>query len=124
MKRIIFVLVLLALGTGVASAQNIVNPRQVQFTSEDHALAIRYELGYYLPGATDPAQIVPVPIAQVTGTGTYSILMSKPLLGANLLLKVRLVATAAAGGEVMSPWSDPSDPFDLTPLAPGGLVVK
>ncbi|MDD5366949.1 MAG: hypothetical protein PHR30_16550 [Gallionellaceae bacterium] len=107
-----------------AQAQTIVNPTQVTFESPDHALAIGYDLGYYLSGAASPVQTVRVPVASVTGEGTYSILLSKPLLGQNLILKARTVATASGGGEITSEWSEPSNAFTFAPVVPRALVVK
>ena len=107
-----------------AQAQSVVNPTQALFESTDHNLAVAYDLGYYLSGAASPVQTVRVPVASVAGGPTYSILLSKPLLGQNLTLKARLIATAAGGGEITSDWSDPSNPFSFLPARPSVPVVK
>jgi len=106
-----------------AQAQ-VVNPTQVTFESTDHDLAVAYDLGYYLSGAASPVQTVRVLVASVAGGPTYSILLSKPLLGQDLTLKARLVATAVEGGEIASDWSEPSNSFTFAPVRPSVPAVK
>lgn len=105
----------ICLGGTIASAQ-VVNPRTVQFDHEleSYNLTTTYKLGYFLSGATDPVQEVNIPRTAVVGGGPYTTNFPRPILG-NFVAKMR-----ACGGipEICSPWSNESNSFIISPLAP------
>lgn len=99
------------------------NPRTLEFTpSVDHASATSYRLGYFLPGATEPVQVVdigkPTPDAQNVCRATIN---TQPL-GFGLDYTGKLKTIISAGVE--SEWSEPSNPFDRVPGAPGRPAIK
>lgn len=99
------------------------NPRTLEFTpSVDHQAATSYRLGYFLPGATDPVQVVdigkPTPDAQNICRATIN---TQPL-GFGLDYTGKLKTIISAGVE--SEWSEPSNPFDRVPGPPGKPAVK
>lgn len=124
MKRLLLVALVLAgvLAALPASAQTLRNPSGATFTaSPDHAQITSYQIGYFLPGATDPVQTAslgkPAPDASNVCTVTLNVM---PLtFGANYTAKVKAVA-----GTAESDWSDASNPFDRAPGKPSKPVVK
>lgn len=117
------VTVILLLIAATARAQ-MVNPNAFEFTSVDHSVVTRYEVGYFLVGATAPVQTVSLPKAEfevVPGTPIYyRHALPRPVFG-NFILKAQAYAPAAPTGEIGSGWSaDASAPFSLSPLAPAG----
>jgi hypothetical protein len=118
-RRVFLVLVMgFVFASSAAAQEPLVNPRGVRFTSEDHLKALRYEFGYYLPGAAEPAHVLTVPLVTVSQPepGTYEVIPGRPIFGANLTLKARIVVADVAGGEVFSLWSNATVPFDLRPF--------
>lgn len=122
MKKIILVaLMFLLLGfAATAFAQTPVkNPTTAVIgISPDHADITRYELGFFLSGATEPVQVADV------GTGTpVAGELAKPLpafpIGVTYIAKARAYA-----GTIASDWSPASAPFYRTPAPPAGLVVR
>ena len=112
------VLLVLCFST-IASAQTLVNPTRVEWESADHAVVTRYDLGYYTSAtASEPAVVVdagkPATCAPCSVT-----LQGKPLLGGNLVVRVRAIGPDGQ----MSAWSTPSNPFDSTLVAPTTVVV-
>lgn len=106
------------------------NPRQAAFEpSPDHAIALRYEIGIFLLGAAQPAQVSSLGKPNPAGTPpTVTVQMPTiPLMG-NYEVKVRAVgASAVAGVEVFSTWAmggpkgDVPVPFDRVLLPPANL---
>ena len=124
MKRYVIVsLVFALLGfAAVASAQSIRNPSVATFTaSPDHAQVSSYQIGYFLPGATDPVQTADVgkPTPDATNTCTITLNVQPLGFGAAYIAKVKALA-----GTVASDWSEASNPFDRVPGRPTKPVVK
>ena len=118
--RVIVALTFALLGfAAVATAQTVKNPTTAVFTvSPDHAQVTRYELGWFLGAATEPAQVADL------GTGTpVSGELSKPLpsypIGVTYTAKVRAYVNTIA-----SDWSGASNPFFRNPAPPPSLVVR
>ena len=124
MRRILIAFLTYALLglASAASAQNIVNAREVQFTASlDHAVLTSYVLGHFMPGATEPMQEVslglPTPdAAQVIVTA----INTRPIsFGIGYTVRVKSVA-----GAVVGEWSAPSNPWDRRPGKAGDPLVK
>lgn len=122
MKKLVLVtLAFLLLGfAATAFAQTPVkNPTTAVIgISPDHAEITRYELGFFLAGATDPVQVADV------GTGTpVAGELSKPLpafpIGVIYIAKARAYA-----GTIASDWSPASNPFYRTPAPPAAVVIR
>jgi hypothetical protein len=118
MRKIFLSLVFLAVAS-VAGAQTVKNPSTAVIgVSPDHASVTRYELGFFLPGATDPVQLSDI------GTGTpINGELSKPLpsypIGVTYIAKVKAYVNQYA-----SDWSPESNPFYRGPAAPSGVVIR
>ena len=122
MKKCILVGLVFAL-LGVASSALAQEPTKNPTTavigvSPDHQQVTRYELGFFLSGATEPVQVADV------GTGTpVNGELSKPVpsfpIGVTYLARARCYV-----GTIASDWSPPSNPFFRTPAPPAGLVVR
>jgi hypothetical protein len=107
--------IVLALAT-VAQAQ-VVNPNKVAWDAPDHAITLRYELGYFLSGAAAPVQTVSVPVASVTPVASsFEAALPRPVLGA-FVARMKACGAAAGGGEVCSEWSEASPGFLVSPRA-------
>jgi hypothetical protein len=122
-KRSLFV-ALLVLLAAPAFGQTV-NPRFVEFQSADHSIVTRYEIGYFLVGATSPVTTVSLPQAEWASQpdAYWRHALPRPVLG-NYVAKAQAwapIPPAAGGGEIGSGWSDPTGPFSLSPLAPVGL---
>lgn len=119
MKKLLIALALLALPALAAAQTPPVNPGAVAFDSPDHAQLVRYGVGYFLGNAVNPVQEVSVPVAAVSGSAAAgrTILLARPAFG-TFTVKVRAVALDSNSAEVSSPWSGPTVPFVLSPLAP------
>lgn len=121
MKRFFLTFALLSLLFPVGvMAQTVKNPTKAVFTvSPDHSSVTRYELGFFLPGATSPVQVNDL------GTGApVAGELERPLpsfpIGITYEAKIK-----AWAGTVDSDWSGPSNLFNRGPLAPTDLrVVK
>ena len=116
MKKLLVVALVFAivgLAAAVASAQEVKNPtRIVVGVSPDHAQITRYELGWFMAGATEPVQMADI------GTGTpVNGEIEKPLpsypIGVTYTGKVRAWANAN-----VSAWSVASNEFSRDPLPP------
>lgn len=121
MRRLILAAVFVLVAS-IAQAQ-AVNPKFIEFTSADHAIVTRYELGYFAIGATAPVQTVSIPKSEFTAQADSYLrtALPRPVFG-NFVLKARAFAPAVGGGEVDSGWStDQTLPFVLSPMAPVGL---
>jgi hypothetical protein len=106
--------------SGVASAQ-AVNPSKFLWEAPDHAITTRYEVGYFLAGATNPVQTASIPVASVAAVGeSYETAVPRPVLG-SFTAKLKACGAAAGGGEVCSDWSNATDPFSLSPRGIAGL---
>ena len=107
----------------VASAQNVVNAREVQFTaSVDHALVTAYTLGHFLPGASEPIQEVdlgkptPDPLTQLMIVA----INTRPIpFGLDYTVRIKSVA-----GTVVGEWSAPSNAWDRRPGKTGDPLVR
>ena len=119
MKRFLLVLALLTLMVPVAAAQTPVNrPTVCEFVpSLDHdavdailqqPIVARYELRFYLEGATSPVQTFdlgkPAP-------DNGKITVTNPAFHAGLAEGIRYIARVAAIGPSGTGLSDPSNPF-------------
>jgi len=121
MRRLLLVLACL-LVAGLVSAQSVINPRQVELTvSVDHVLVTKYVIGYFQSGASAPVMEVDLgtctPDAQQKCS--FAINVQPVGFGVAYVAKVKAVA-----GTVIGEWSEPSNPFDRSPGAPGGPLVK
>jgi len=120
MKTIVIGVVLLALCGVPAFAQTPAkNPSVVVVgVSADHAQVTRYELGFFLGAAVEPAQVADLGTGSLTNGE-----LSKPLPS----YPIGVVYTAKARayvGTVASDWSPSSNPFQRTPAPPVSLVVR
>lgn len=121
MRRVFLAFALLSLLFPLgAFAQTVKNPTKAVFTvSPDHSSVTRYELGFFLPGASSPVQVSDVGTAAPTGTELERPLPSFPI---GVTYEARIKAWA---GTVDSDWSSASNLFNRGPLAPSDLrVVK
>lgn len=135
LKTLVLCLLGLAIGLligGTASAQELIkNPSLVVFTPMDYALVDRFEGGYFQvlvtpAGGCDATTIPAAPIQledlqkpglQPNGD-VQQVLISRPALGC-FVYKAR-----AWAGLLVSPWSDASLPFQLTPLQQGRPIMR
>ncbi len=114
-----FALLSLLFPVGVM-AQTVKNPVKAVFTvSPDHESVTRYELGFFLPGASAPVQVSDIGTGAPSGTDLEKPLPSFPI---GVTYEARVKAWANA---VDSEWSAPSNLFNRGPLAPTAVrVVK
>ena len=128
MRRTVCTVVGLMLGWAVSASAQVVNPTAIEFTSPDHAIVTRYEVGYFAGTATAPTQSVSIPKSEFTAQpeAYWRHALPRPVLG-NYTAKVRTFApddsTPVTTDELASAWSDPSGPFTLSPRALAGLRV-
>jgi hypothetical protein len=123
MRRIVIALAACFLIAGLAAGQNVSNPTVVTFTaSADHAALDKYVLGVF-SAATETTPLREIELGKPTPGAdqlcSVSINLQPLTFGVNYIARVRAMASAAT-----SPWSDPSNPFDRVPGAPGGPVIK
>lgn len=120
MKRILCIFGSLFMLTAAAVAQTPVkNPTTAVITvSPDHGQVTKYQLGWFITGATDPVQVADV------GTGTpVNNEISKPL--PSYPIGVTYTARARAYvNDIASDWSPASNPFYRTPSPPPVLVIR
>ncbi len=122
MRRLLFGLGLWLVFAGVSAAQTV-NPRFIEFTSADHSVITRYELGFFAAGATAPVTTVSVPKAEwdAQPEGYWRHALPRPVFG-TYVMKARAFAPVPGGGEIDSGWStDQTSPFSLVPAPPGAL---
>jgi hypothetical protein len=124
-KWIVCALTLLALVSFAASAnaQAVVNPVTAEYApSSDHPIIVRYEIGYFYQGATDPF------FTADFGKPACSPLCSNPLPAkpafGQFTAKIKAWAVDFGGTPIASEWSEVSNPFDLLPLPPSNPTVK
>lgn len=115
-------LLLTLLAPTFASAQSVVNPKRVTFSpSPDDAVVTRYEIGYFLIGASEPFFTSDLNRPVCTPTCDLP-LPAKPAFG-NFTAKVRAFGVDQAGQPIASAWSEDSNPFDLLPVPPARPTV-
>jgi hypothetical protein len=122
MRVILAVLILAVLIASPCAAQTVTNPRQVQYdVSADHAQLTKYELAFFLVGATAPVQTADLAIVAPTGQTVTQALPSTPsTFGVEYVARIRPWAGAVAGE-----WSGDSNPFSRIPFpAVNVRVVK
>lgn len=118
MRKIFLSLVFLALAS-VAGAQTVKNPSTAVIgISPDHTSVTRYELGFFLPGASDPVQVSDVGTGIPTNGELSRPLPSYPI-GVTYIAKARAFVNTFA-----SDWSPESNPFYRGPAAPSGVVIR
>lgn len=116
----IFVMMGLA---STSEAQSVMNPSVVTFNSPDHDQVTKYELGFFLLGATDPVQIVDIgkPGCAPGGVDCSAQLPSRPVpINQVYVAKARAVGASPA---LVSPWSEQSNDFGYAPFQPSRPVV-
>jgi len=106
-----------------ADAQAVVNPTTAEYTpSPDHSLIVRYEIGYFYGGATEPFFVSDF------GKPACSPLCSNPLPAkpafGEFTAKIKAWAVDYGGVPIASEWSPVSNPFGLLPLPPGATTLK
>jgi hypothetical protein len=123
MKRSLFTLFVLALVCltlpAAAEAQNppglVVNPNWVEFdVPSDHSAIARYDLGWFLPGASDPVQTADIGTGTPVGVRLKLALPQSYPVGKVYVAKVRGITvdgTVTLAGE----WSAISNPFGKGP---------
>ena len=134
MKRVLFVLALLALATPALAQTKPVNPTSVEWTDpNDYATVTSWQVGFFVSGATTPVQ-TPVDLgkpALVTTGCTVSPCLKASIntqpvpFGMNYVARIRTVVTVS-GAPLYSEWSDEGTTafFERRPGKPGGTVVK
>ena len=119
MRKSILAAILILTFASLAGAQTVKNPTTaVVGISPDHISITRYELGFFIPGASDPVQVSDI------GTGTaVAGELSKPLpsypIGITYIARVRAFVNTIA-----SDWSTDSNPFYRTPAPPSAVVIR
>lgn len=123
MRRCFFSTLLLAcvLLAVPAAAQITVNPRFVEFApSPDDAQVVRYEMGWF----ADEATVEPIQVADL-GRPVCSPLCTLPLPArpsvGRFWARVRAIANDP---ELVSDWSEVSNPFGYAPLGPPAPHVR
>jgi hypothetical protein len=95
------------------------NPTKAQFTvSPDHLSVTHYELGFWTIGATDPVQVSNIGTGTPDATGVLELPLPNYPIGWTFEARIR-----ACIGELVSPWSEVSNPFGRSPRSPSGLVI-
>lgn len=108
----------------IASAQPVVNPTKVTFDpSPDDAVLTSYEIGYFLTD-TSLSPFFSSDLGKLTcAPGCEAPLPAKPAFGP-FWARVRAVAVDVNSNPIASEWSEVSNPFDLLPVAPSGVVIS
>lgn len=115
-----------------ASAQTVTNPRTAewQHSAVDYAATQRYEFGWFLsPTAAQPyatADLGKPANCPDSGAGMLTCrvnLPARPAFG-NFIAKLRAYGKNADGTDAVSPWSDPSNPFDIVLGAPSAAKIQ
>ncbi len=124
-------LVLVLTCASLAAAQTpLKNPSLVSFTPVGYDTVERFEGGYFqvlvTPTGCDATAIPAEPIqlenlqkpALLPSGDVQQVLQSRPVMGC-FVYKVRAWAQT-----LVSPWSEPSDPFQLVPLQQGRPIIR
>jgi hypothetical protein len=123
MNRLVLaaVLILAVLIASPCAAQTVTNPSKVQYdVSADHAQLTKYELAFFLVGATAPVQTSDLAIVAPTGQTVTQALPSTPsTFGVEYVARIRPWAGTVAGE-----WSTDSNGFTRVPLPAGNVLVK
>lgn len=136
MKRVLFVVVALLCAVPVMAQTKPVNPRTLEVNPDvaDYPNITRLEVGYFLPGATQPVS-APVSIGKppITSTGCTAPVVDPCVrvtvntmvlpFGADYVAKVWAVAVVNSVDN-FSPWSPASNPFDRRPAPATGVAIK
>jgi hypothetical protein len=113
--------------TGAAAAElkaQTVNPSKIAWDAADHAITTRYEVGYFMPGATAPVQVASIAPSVVAAVGTgYETALPRPVMG-TYAARLKACAAVEGGTEVCSDWSNSTDPFLFSPRVPTQVVAR
>lgn len=113
----LFLGALILLFASMAQAQTA-NPSKVawDYPTAEHATLTKYVFGFYLPGGTDPVQLVDIlPSAATPIANGYEAAMPRPVVGTYIARLRACIDTTC------SDWSNATDPFLLTPRVPANL---
>jgi hypothetical protein len=121
MLKKLFLCVAFAFVASTASAQFVLNPNFIEFTpSVDDAQVTRYEMGFYLIGAAEPMQLLDLGRPAVDGANKATVaLPARPVPLNKYVAKARAYA-----GDVVGPWSEPSNEFGYDPRPPNRPAVR
>ncbi len=122
MKSILLTILLVLAVAVSASAQSITNPTKVEYEpSADHAQMTKYVVGFFLVGATNPVQVVDLPIV-APDPGTGKITQTMPF--ASLTFGTYVAKLKSVAGSVEGEWSEPSNEGVRAPLPANAPIVK
>jgi hypothetical protein len=120
MLKKLFLCIAFLLVASAANAQFVLNPSFVEFTpSPDDAQVTRYEMGFYLIGAAEPMQLLDLGRPSVAGGKATVALPARPVPLNKYVAKARAYA-----GDVVGPWSEPSNEFGYDPRPPNRPAVR